>query len=260
MRHITLLLMVMATALLAASGVAWAVTKTCPPDPKACVGTNGADVLKSTSKDNNMLGKGGNDTYTNFVRGNVGKDVIKDTRGSDKLLLTNYSQSEVKARKLDTNKNNKADSVVLYLGQGGKHWVGILGFYDDARSKPPFRRGPGYIEVIRTKGSSSGPSNPSNPSKNTITGDYVGTRTIVGASPPTSTECYSFYSDHTVELRHNGLPTVNLTGIYQGDATGGKIVWDPDSGKVPSSVVAQGDGSLEIDGLNVKRTVSCLNP
>jgi hypothetical protein len=141
--------------------------------------------------------------------------------------------------------------------------VGISGFYDDSRSKPPFRRGPGYIEVIRTKGSSSGtsnPSNPSNPSKNTITGDYVGTRTIVGASPPTSRECYSFYSDHTVELRHNGLPTVNLTGIYQGDATGGEIVWDSASGKVPSSVVAQGDGSLEIDGLNVKRIVSCLSP
>jgi hypothetical protein len=257
-RHITLLLIVMATALLAASGVAWAVTKTCPPDPKVCVGTNGADVLKSSSKDNNMLGKGGNDTYTHFVRGNVGKDVIKDTRGSDKLLLTNYSQSEVKARRLDTNKNNKADSVVLYLGQDGKHWVGISGFYDDTRSKPPFRRGPGYIEVIRTKGSSSGPSNPSNPSKNTITGDYVGTRTIVGASPPTSRECYSFYSDRTVELRHNGLPTVNETGIYKGDASSGEIVWN--SGKVPSSVVAQGDGSLKIDGLTVTRIVSCLSP
>src|SRR5215203_6609924 len=244
--------MVMATALLAASGVAWAVTKTCPPDPKVCAGTNGADVLKSSSKDNNMLGKGGNDTYTHFVRGNVGKDVIKDTRGSDKLLLTNYSQSEVKARRLDTNKNNKADSVVLYLGQGRQHWVAILGFYDDTRSKPPFRRGPGYIEVIRTKGSSSGPSNPS---KNTITGDYVGTRTIVGASPPTSRECYSFYSNHTVELRHNGLPTVNETGTYQGDATGGKIVWN--SGKVPSSVVAQGDGSLKIDGLTVTPIRSC---
>jgi hypothetical protein len=38
MRRITLLLMVMASTLLVASGVAWAVTKTCPPQP-------GEDVL-----------------------------------------------------------------------------------------------------------------------------------------------------------------------------------------------------------------------
>jgi hypothetical protein len=64
MRRITLLLMVMATALLAVSGVAWAVTKTCPPLPQKCTGTTGADVLKSTSQDNGMLGGAGNDTYT----------------------------------------------------------------------------------------------------------------------------------------------------------------------------------------------------
>jgi hypothetical protein len=33
MRRITLLLMLMAIGLLAVSGVAWAVTKTCPPRP-----------------------------------------------------------------------------------------------------------------------------------------------------------------------------------------------------------------------------------
>jgi hypothetical protein len=58
MRRIALLLMVMASTLLVASGVAWAVTKTCPPAPKECKGTSGADVLKSTSKDNNMGGRG----------------------------------------------------------------------------------------------------------------------------------------------------------------------------------------------------------
>ena len=74
MRRIALLLMVMASTLLVASGVAWAVTKTCPPAPKKCNGTSGADVLKSTSKNNDMLGKGGNDTYTNFVKGSSGLD------------------------------------------------------------------------------------------------------------------------------------------------------------------------------------------
>jgi hypothetical protein len=89
MRRIVLLLMVMASTLLLASGVAWAVTKTCPPAPKNCTGTGGADVLKSTSKNNYMVGKEGNDTYTHFVRGNSGRDGIYDSGGRDKLLLTN---------------------------------------------------------------------------------------------------------------------------------------------------------------------------
>jgi hypothetical protein len=244
-RPITLLLMVMAAALLLASGVAWAVTKTCPPAPKVCAGTSGADVLKSTSKDNNMEAKGGNDTYTNFARGNVGKDVISDTGGRDKLLLTNYLRSEAKARTLDANKNGKVDSVVIFLGKGRQHWVAISGFYDDTRSKPPFRRGPGYIEVIQTKKSSpSQPSNSSQPS-NTITGNYAGGRNTGGFL---SLECYTFYPNRTVELRHGGLPAVNDTGNYQGDAKGGQIRWN--SGRV-SSVVAQGDGSLLINGLRV---------
>jgi hypothetical protein len=69
MRRITLLLMVMASTLLVASGVAWAVTKTCPPSPaKMCWGTSGADVLKGTSKDNLMAAKGAT-TPTRTLRG-----------------------------------------------------------------------------------------------------------------------------------------------------------------------------------------------
>ena len=70
MKRITLLLTVMATALLVASGVAWAVNKPCPPHQQVCSGTSGADVLKSTSQDNNMYGKGGNDSHSNWVRRN----------------------------------------------------------------------------------------------------------------------------------------------------------------------------------------------
>src|SRR5215213_1970101 len=95
MRRITLLLMVMASTLLVASGVAWAVTKTCSPFPQKCLGTNGADVLKSTSQANIMVGKGGNDTYTNFVRGNSGVDDIRDYGGRDTLVLTAYKESEL---------------------------------------------------------------------------------------------------------------------------------------------------------------------
>jgi hypothetical protein len=168
MRRVALLLMVMVTALLVASGVAWAVTKTCPPFPaKICWGTSGADVLKSTSKDNSMVGKGGNDTYTNFARGNSGDDVISDVGGRDKLLLTNYRNSEISYAVLDQNGNGKADGLGYILGRGGqstqrlqtwdilnppgKNTVDIGNYFDDTRSKPPFRPGVGYIEVIQTK-------------------------------------------------------------------------------------------------------------
>src|SRR5215212_3473992 len=150
MKRITLLLMLMATGLLAASGVAWAVTKTCPPDPQTCSGTSGADVLKSTSQDNNMFGKGGNDTYTNFVRGNSGLDLILDTGGTDKLLLTNYHKSEVQISAEDVvNKNGKADSLLLTLGKGTQNQVLIAYYFDDTRSKPPYKRGSGLIEAIQ---------------------------------------------------------------------------------------------------------------
>jgi hypothetical protein len=156
MRRITLLLMLMATALLAGSGVAWAVTKTCPPEPKQCKGTSGADVLKSTSRNNIMVGDGGNDTYTNFVRGNSGHDLIADSGGKDKLVLTNYKASEVGVGALDTNKNGKADSLVVFLDKKGtKNYVVIADHLDDnkSRAKKPstWRPGPGYIEVVQFK-------------------------------------------------------------------------------------------------------------
>jgi hypothetical protein len=146
MRRITLLLIVMATALLAVSGVAWAVTKTCPPEPQECMGTNGEDVLKSSSQDNNMIGQAGNDTYTNFVRGASGFDTIVDTSGTDKLLLTEYAESEVKRVLVDIDENGKNDSLFLMLG-GKQHRVTIANYYDQGTTKP----GPGYIEVIQFK-------------------------------------------------------------------------------------------------------------
>jgi hypothetical protein len=54
-----------------------------------------------------MLAKGGNDTYTHFVRGNSGHDLIYESGGKDKLLLTNYLKSEVKAYLQDFNNRAK---------------------------------------------------------------------------------------------------------------------------------------------------------
>ena len=154
MRRITLLLVITTTALLAASGVAWAVTKTCPPYPKTCNGTAGADVLKSTSKDNAMAGWRGNDTYTNFVRGNSGVDHIFDRGGKDTLALTGFSRSEIQnlfnlSANVDINpKNGRADGLVLPLDKRGTNRIIIHNFWDDTRSKPPYRPGVGHIENV----------------------------------------------------------------------------------------------------------------
>jgi len=57
-----------------------------------------------------------------------------------------------------------------------------------------------------------------------------------------SMECYTFYSDGAVELRHGGTSTISDSGTYQGDEQFGEIVWD--SGRWTSTVVADGDGLI----------------
>jgi hypothetical protein len=70
-----------------------------------------------------------------------------------------------------------------------------------------------------------------------------------------SIECYTFYSDGTVELRHGGTSAISDSGSYQGDDNFGEIVWD--SGKWTSTVVAEGDG-LIIDDLKVSPVANCF--
>jgi hypothetical protein len=155
MRRIALLLMVMASTLFVASGVAWAATKTCPPAPKNCKGTGGADVLKSTSKDNNMIGKGGNDTY--YVKYPSGYDQIADSGGKDKLwIIVNSKNSKVTTAPYDADENGKLDTFIIFLDpKGVKNAVVIYGYYDNKKSIPKkpktWRAGPGYIESIKLK-------------------------------------------------------------------------------------------------------------
>jgi hypothetical protein len=68
-------------------------------------------------------------------------------------------------------------------------------------------------------------------------------------------ECYTFYSDGTVEQRHGGTSTVSDSGTYQGDDQFGEIVWD--SGRWTSTVVAEGDG-LIIDDVTFSPVDSCF--
>lgn len=77
---------------------------------------------------------------------------------------------------------------------------------------------------------------------------------FAGMRSSTSWECYTFYSDGTVELRHGGTSAISDTGTYQGDEDFGEIVWD--SGRWTSTVVAQGDG-LIIDDAEFSPVESC---
>jgi hypothetical protein len=68
-----LVVAIMALSLLAASGVALAVTK---------IGTNGPDTLSGTNGSDNLLGRGGNDTL--FSR--AGSDTLLGGPGKDRLV------------------------------------------------------------------------------------------------------------------------------------------------------------------------------
>ena len=73
MRRTVLLLATMALTLLVASGVALAVTR---------IGTDGPDILRGTTGDDNLVGLGGNDRIFGGLRGNdnllggPGKDLV----------------------------------------------------------------------------------------------------------------------------------------------------------------------------------------
>jgi hypothetical protein len=76
MRRVALVLIVMALALLLASGVAWAVNK---------IGTNGPDTLRGTNGNDNLLGKGGSDVLFSLN----GRDNLLGGAGKDCLLCVN---------------------------------------------------------------------------------------------------------------------------------------------------------------------------
>ena len=73
MRRVILLWALMAATLVAASGVALAVTK---------IGTNGPDTLRGTNGADNLIGKGGND----ILYALAGNDNLQRGEGKDWLL------------------------------------------------------------------------------------------------------------------------------------------------------------------------------
>jgi RTX calcium-binding nonapeptide repeat (4 copies) len=227
---------------------------------KNVTGTNRVNELKGTNKADKIRGLGGPDDINgreaaDELYGGSGKDKVRGQRGRDYIDGGRDTDKLFGDRGNDTMKAKDGYKDHVNCGAGANDKAYIDADLDTWVNCEDVRGGGGPI--VDPPGGGGGTTDPD--SSNPITGDYLGMRNTVGASPPTSMECYTFYSDRTVELRHNGLPNVNETGSYQGDATGGKIVWK-NSGKVPSSVVAQRDGSLKIDGLTVTRIDSCLSP
>jgi Ca2+-binding RTX toxin-like protein len=97
MRRTVFLLAAMATALLLAGGVAWAVTKDCRAGANFCVGTNDRDTLNGSEERDKIYGKaatdklfgnGGNDRLlggedNDMIRGGAGLDSLGEIQGDD---------------------------------------------------------------------------------------------------------------------------------------------------------------------------------
>ena len=99
MRRAILLLSTVALAMLLASGIAWAVDKTCQADTD-CFGTKEADDLTGSNGNDRIFGLGGPDLIRGLasddrisggsgdddVRGQGGRDGISGAGGDDELL------------------------------------------------------------------------------------------------------------------------------------------------------------------------------
>jgi Ca2+-binding RTX toxin-like protein len=110
MRRATLLLVVIALTLLAASGVALGVTK---------IGTNGPDILRGTNKADNLFGRGGND----MIFGEGGKDDLLGGPGKDFILTGDLRV----AGRGDTNLVGGPGNDAVVGGFGSDNVVGNAG-------------------------------------------------------------------------------------------------------------------------------------
>ena len=110
MRRGILLLTMMASTLVVASGVALAVNK---------IGTNGPDTLKGTNGADNLLGKGGNDTLFALA----GNDNLLGGAGKDEVL----GGDERNPKGGNKNLVGGSDNDVVYTGLGSDKAVGGTG-------------------------------------------------------------------------------------------------------------------------------------
>ena len=93
MKRVVVLLAVMATALVVASGVALAASIDCPNRPNGtCIGTSNDDTITGTPQPDQIRARGGDDAVkarnaADFVLAGIGKDRVNGNGGDDELLF-----------------------------------------------------------------------------------------------------------------------------------------------------------------------------
>ena len=155
-RRALLLLLAVAVALLAASGVALAVSKVCPSGTtkaKPCSGTPAADKLTGTKKTDYINGLAGNDVQIgllgdDFLRGEAGRDVL--VGGTEQFKTPNFDKMFGGAG-ADTNVWAPGDGDDDFFGGSGRD-VQVFGVIDIDRRNVPTLSDPvrGYPNGVPT--------------------------------------------------------------------------------------------------------------
>ena len=133
-RRAILLLLTMATALLMASGVALALTKTClagSTSTKPCYGSLNADVITGTPAADYINAQNGDDTVNardggDNVYGSLGRDIIDGEAGNDKLYGDNHDD-KIEGGEGDDRLDGSTDNDKLWGGTGKDTLYGSAG-------------------------------------------------------------------------------------------------------------------------------------
>jgi hypothetical protein len=166
------------------------------------------------------------------------------------LLLVGSGCTSSNDDRLDIHTANSDDSASASPSPSVSSGASLSsGSSADTESSPASASTSADASVSATSSASASPDGSASASPSPDAARFAGMRSSG------SWECYTFYSDGTVELRHGGTSTVSDSGSYQGDEDFGEIVWD--SGRWTSTVVAEGDG-LIIDDLKVSPVTSCF--
>jgi Ca2+-binding RTX toxin-like protein len=125
-RTVILLVGAMATALVMASGMAWAATVQCQARVQVCFGTPDPDALTGTGEKDYMRALAGNDLVRGMgeadgVTGGKGKDTIEGGAGSDAFLWGGEAGPEHVGPYTD------ASDDYIHGGAGGDHIFGGYG-------------------------------------------------------------------------------------------------------------------------------------
>jgi Ca2+-binding RTX toxin-like protein len=133
-RRAILLLLTMATALLMASGVALALTKTClagSTSTKPCYGSLNADVITGTPAADYINAQNGDDTVNardgaDIVYGSLGRDIIDGEEGNDRLYGDN-GDDKIEGGAGDDRLDGSTDNDKLWGEAGNDTLYGSVG-------------------------------------------------------------------------------------------------------------------------------------